>query len=180
MSKIISNVSKLADLNRVYQEEITKVSAFIADDIGECFKSLCEKVPSIKKLGWSQFTPYFNDGDPCEFSANGYTIAFSNDVSDYDLAYDSSCLNKDGTIQLLESMPSEEDLSKEYPDWKSREELFSAILKQLTIEQRSAIREFFEIMSSLSDDLLKFTFEDHSLVIYSSDGSHEVEEYEHE
>lgn len=27
--------------------------------------------PTIVEFGWRQYTPYFNDGDPCEFSAHG-------------------------------------------------------------------------------------------------------------
>jgi hypothetical protein len=27
--------------------------------------------PTIVEFGWRQYTPYFNDGDPCKFSANG-------------------------------------------------------------------------------------------------------------
>lgn len=31
------------------------------------FKKLFEDFPSIKAVGWTQYTPYFNDGEPCEF-----------------------------------------------------------------------------------------------------------------
>lgn len=31
---------------------------------------LFEKYPSVKNVYWTQYTPYFNDGDTCEFSAN--------------------------------------------------------------------------------------------------------------
>jgi hypothetical protein len=31
-------------------------------------------------FGWTQYTPYFNDGDPCEFGANGFWIRTMNDV----------------------------------------------------------------------------------------------------
>ncbi|MET8826035.1 hypothetical protein ABZX40_13265 [Streptomyces sp. NPDC004610] len=27
--------------------------------------------PTITEFGWRQYTPYFNDGDPCTFSAHG-------------------------------------------------------------------------------------------------------------
>lgn len=30
--------------------------------------------PTIVEFGWSQYTPYFNDGDPCVFSANGLWV----------------------------------------------------------------------------------------------------------
>lgn len=31
-------------------------------------------------FGWTQYTPYFNDGDPCEFSANGLWIRTVKDI----------------------------------------------------------------------------------------------------
>ncbi|MCW7941615.1 hypothetical protein AAW14_06085 [Streptomyces hygroscopicus] len=30
--------------------------------------------PTIVEFGWRQYTPYFNDGDPCEFSAYGLWV----------------------------------------------------------------------------------------------------------
>lgn len=33
-------------------------------------KELFEKHPTLVKFGWTQYTPYYNDGDDCIFSAN--------------------------------------------------------------------------------------------------------------
>jgi hypothetical protein len=33
-------------------------------------KSLFEENPTLVKFGWHQYTPYFNDGDECVFSAD--------------------------------------------------------------------------------------------------------------
>ncbi len=33
-------------------------------------KELFQKHPTLLKFGWVQYTPYYNDGDTCEFSAN--------------------------------------------------------------------------------------------------------------
>lgn len=173
------DTSKLTKLQEDYQKELARVSDSMANELGKCFKELCKKVPIIKKFGWSQYTPYFNDGEPCEFGANSCTIAFSDDVNNNDLAYDDD-ITDDGSIKKLSFMPSEDDLVKDYPNWRWRKELCNAILKDLTLEQRDAIRDFFSIMESLGEDLLKATFGDHALIIYYSDGWHEVEEYEHD
>lgn len=37
--------------------------------------------PNIIEFGWSQYTPYFNDGDPCVFSANGIWVRTKADVT---------------------------------------------------------------------------------------------------
>ena len=33
-------------------------------------KEIFTKYPELESFGWSQYTPYFNDGDTCVFSAN--------------------------------------------------------------------------------------------------------------
>ncbi|MBX9392229.1 hypothetical protein K4749_01110 [Streptomyces sp. TRM72054] len=35
--------------------------------------------PTIVEFGWRQYTPYFNDGDPCEFSAHGLWVRTTDD-----------------------------------------------------------------------------------------------------
>lgn len=35
--------------------------------------------PTITEFGWRQYTPYFNDGDPCEFSAHGLWVRTTDD-----------------------------------------------------------------------------------------------------
>ncbi len=44
--------------------------------------------PAIDSFGWKQYTPYFNDGDPCEFSVGTpwfRTTSDAADASTYDL-----------------------------------------------------------------------------------------------
>ncbi|MFI7096391.1 hypothetical protein [Streptomyces lydicus] len=45
--------------------------------------------PTIIEFGWRQYTPYFNDGDPCEFSVYGLWVRTEadqgDDVDEYDL-----------------------------------------------------------------------------------------------
>jgi hypothetical protein len=36
-----------------------------------CLQEFMTKHPSVKAIGWAQYTPYFNDGDPCTFSLRG-------------------------------------------------------------------------------------------------------------
>lgn len=54
----------------------------------EVLKPMFEKYPELKSLSWSQYTPYFNDGDACVFRSNASypSIQFSIDeeLEDYD------------------------------------------------------------------------------------------------
>lgn len=38
--------------------------------------------PTITEFGWRQYTPYFNDGDPCTFSAYGTWVRTTSDPED--------------------------------------------------------------------------------------------------
>src|SRR5688572_125580 len=38
--------------------------------VGEHLKELLAAHPKIEAVKWTQYTPYFNDGDPCVFSVN--------------------------------------------------------------------------------------------------------------
>lgn len=44
----------------------TEAQAMFKDTMKEFF----DKNPGITALKWTQYTPYFNDGDPCEFRVN--------------------------------------------------------------------------------------------------------------
>ena len=36
----------------------------------EAFKVFFDTCPEVEEIAWSQYAPYFNDGDACEFSVN--------------------------------------------------------------------------------------------------------------
>lgn len=36
------------------------------------FKEFFDKAPEVTAIRWTQYTPYFNDGEPCEFSVHDF------------------------------------------------------------------------------------------------------------
>ena len=38
--------------------------------LAQNFKDLFERFPKLERISWSQYTPYFNDGDECTFRSN--------------------------------------------------------------------------------------------------------------
>lgn len=61
--------------------EIEKLQQESQGEVRSVFNNECSKLfsqyPDLISFGWSQFTPYFNDGDKCEFSASTYAEALS-------------------------------------------------------------------------------------------------------
>jgi hypothetical protein len=42
--------------------------------------------PNVKAIGWTQYTPYFNDGEPCVFSVNDlYVCDETCNIDSYDI-----------------------------------------------------------------------------------------------
>lgn len=48
----------------------------------EAFKEVFDKHPSIESIYWTQYTPYFNDGDPCYFRMGEYEVEYLEDEED--------------------------------------------------------------------------------------------------
>ena len=56
--------------------------------IKEVFKQFWEENPDIKVVVWTQYAPYFNDGDACVFRINDPTFSNATDEDDInDLRY---------------------------------------------------------------------------------------------
>ena len=58
------------------------------EDLAELLNPILSN-PLFKSVGWVQYTPYFNDGDPCVFSVNEpYFVCVGEDVNEEDEDYD--------------------------------------------------------------------------------------------
>jgi hypothetical protein len=67
MSKLQDQFDKLleeqADLTKRFQEKAQEL-------FKETTKEFFDKNPAVTAVIWTQYTPYFNDGDTCEFSVH--------------------------------------------------------------------------------------------------------------
>jgi hypothetical protein len=70
---------KMADIQKKIDTEGKK---FLA----KAFKDVFKDFPILEKFSWNQYTPYFNDGDSCEFYANTDLSSLTiNDVEGWDI-----------------------------------------------------------------------------------------------
>lgn len=67
------------EAQQIILEAKEKVKSLLAKGM----KALFEAYPDIETFSWTQYTPYFMDGDPCEFSVNTYSI----DVNDVGVSF---------------------------------------------------------------------------------------------
>lgn len=70
--QLVNSIDNIrAEYEKIRQEMVAKAKA----SLSTIYKSLMDRYPEVKSVSWRQYTPYFNDGDTCVFSADmGYCI----------------------------------------------------------------------------------------------------------
>lgn len=138
------------------QKELT-IQKF-KESFTEVIKDFFELVPSVKKVVWSQYTPYFNDGDTCTFSINApFFCNFDDDefISYYD------------------------DSELEDGNWAY--EAFTFKYKNLTVVSQEELNliNFLSQLIESNDEFMLDIFGDHQIIVLTPDGIKQ-EWYEHD
>lgn len=63
---------KIQEVNSAREQLDERAKTILMD----AFKEVFDKVSEIDAVGWLQYTPYFNDGDPCVFRMRSEGVAF--------------------------------------------------------------------------------------------------------
>lgn len=63
-------MTKLKELKKKIDGLQAKMKSESEIEFKEESKAIFEKYPEIENFSWTQYTPYFNDGDECTFSVN--------------------------------------------------------------------------------------------------------------
>lgn len=164
MQKI--NPASIADLIERMEAVKKELKEHGADALKLEFKKFFEAHPKVEALRWTQYTPYFNDGDTCYFRVS----------SDFDIkmfdgvpcminekeARSYSLVNDDGFVEGYASTyvyPG-----KEKPQYSS--EFLAAVVG-------------YKSLSRIDDEIYRIAFGDHVQVTATRKGF-VVEEYDHE
>lgn len=150
--------------------EIKKMKDDVIKASNSVFTEMCaeffENYPRLEKFGWTQYTPYFNDGDTCEFSAN---IDYGISINDSEYAEDEDWYSE----RNIKSHGTFNRVTREYegridePNPKFDKEL---------VEITKDIKEF---LKHFDNDFYKSQFGDHARVVVSRSGVN-VDEYDHD
>jgi hypothetical protein len=147
---------------------VRMVKNFKEDDFKGWFLEYFKLYPFITSISWTQYTPYFNDGDPCVFSiqepALELSAAFVSANPGLNLigsSYSKKEPEKDDDTKslTLDTYDFTKEQGKAYPDMRA------AV---------NAITELFE-----AEDILLHVFGDHAEIIVTPKEI-SVEEYEHD
>lgn len=157
---------KIESILKELQEIQTETQQRLQKSIKELFSEFWVNNPGIQTVSWTQYAPYFNDGDPCVFYVND--PAFTNfRLEDSDA----------GVREVVwADYENKEKNQVSFSKWN-----FKDIINIYKIDANSDEIESLAtfLCSSLMSDVMEDTFGSDSLVIATRDGF-EVEEYEHD
>lgn len=140
----------------------------------EITKEFFDKNPGITGVVWTQYTPYFNDGDTCEFRVNDPSFTNANEDEldnvrwgEYD-GEDESVWAVEGNISYV--------LENDRDYWKETKE---KILASGGVDVVSCDLFSKTICSSEMEDVMEAMFGDHVRVVATREGF-DVQDYDHD
>lgn len=165
MTKISELKAKYAAIKKEMQENGETA-------LKEVFSEFFEKHPEVMAIVWTQFTPYFNDGDACTFSV--HEPSFKIDLDHIEK------LDEKVKKNLFRHDDEDEYRNDPYNVYESC--YYSAIysLKQKTDDQNSFIQDAKLVEEAFGlEEIFEGVFGDHVKVIATRKGF-EIEEYRHD
>lgn len=154
---------ELTALKEAYDKKLSEEGE---DAVKELFKEFFDKHPEVDNVHWTQYTPYFNDGDPCYFSVHEFYLAL-------------------GEVEEEESEGEEDEESEESDedededDYDYDEEYDSWGLSQSDNPKLKQIGEDLGTLQEIPDDVLEHVFGDHVRITATREGF-DVDEYSHD
>lgn len=146
----LQNINKHVDAlqEQIKREALDKLKPALTKAV----KYFYENVEDVASIRWTQYTPYFNDGEPCEFGVYDLMLRFEDDEkNEYHESHDGYC-------GIYSYKGSNSGLTKKNAD------IFHALEKCLM----------------QNPVLLELAFGDHAEITIDKEGNVEVEEYEHD
>jgi len=163
MSKLFA---ELTALKKAYDEKLEKQGE---DAVKEVFKEFFDKHPSAESITWRQYTPYFNDGDPCYFSVHEFNLTLND--SEEELAEEEEPEEEE---ELVEDEEPEEEFD-EYDEG----EYDSYTLSESSDPKLQKMGEDMQKLEEIPEDVLEKVFGDHVIITATRDGF-DVNEYNHD
>ena len=140
--------------NAALQSQIATLRQEAAALVKPMLSEFIKQNPQVKAVKWSQYTPYFNDGDACTFRVNEPYFFFEG----------------------VENNDPEED--EGYDAWSMGHEKYGPPVGVVSQQTIKACAELATELGGISD-ALKDLFGDHVQVIVTAGGV-SVDEYDHD
>lgn len=175
--------TELKEMKSAYDRKLKEEGEAAVKD---AFKDVFDKFPEIRSIMWTQYTPYFNDGDQCYFSVREFDVNVGTDediqkqIEKTKVAVKAAADAGDyRKAQSLSSRADElTDKLNDKSEYQYGESLYT--LKRSNnpreVEAAEAIRL---LQKELPDDVMEAVFGDHCRIKATREGF-DVEEYSHD
>lgn len=187
--------SIIDEFNTLAEDQNNKINAIqkemtekFKNTIRPVFDSFFKKHPEVLAVGWTQYTPYFNDGEECVFSVNTANFCtVEENLSDVDEwendpmnVNDPFAGNSNSQSRIQEALDDPNDRMHDFyerlvDEWNESREKYGVERITSLNEDMVKINKFLRGM----DEVMKMAFGDHCQVVVTRDGI-EVEEYDHD
>lgn len=156
----------------------TKMKTAFSDIFSEFFTNY----PEIKAVVWNQYTPYFNDGETCEFSVNEFLVIDSDydvDLDDINSAYEV----EDEYPSVYYGKPS--DFTYEYRNqYPTCDEEIKRYEEKITNNPRYTVvceawSELEGLLKDIPEEIYLDAFGDHAFVVATKEGI-DVRRFDHD
>lgn len=151
----------------------------------ESFKEVFDLFPEITAIRWVQYTPYFNDGDTCEFGVHEAVVTnLEGDDLDDVTHYGEYDGDRDDVYAEYGNAPRDSEFfcvtSVTGTHWKTHEPKGPAIFDDRTAADLDKLNALLaQLQSSALEDLMKDTFGDHVCVTATRTGF-DIDEHDHD
>ena len=165
---------------KAFEEKKKNLVEELRKEFPKLLLPLLEKSQHIETISWTQYTPYFNDGDTCEFSAHVDDLEV-NDEYEWDLPMYKEILSvriKDETGILRDKEITEQLGQKYFP--RKIGEFGKKYNLEYNKEEGQILKDIKSILREIPEDFLKDLFGDHAKVIVTKNGEITVEDCEHD
>ncbi|MFE8916857.1 hypothetical protein [Streptomyces globisporus] len=155
----------------------TRVEQKPIEELAPLFQALVDD-PTIVEFGWTQYTPYFNDGDTCEFGVGGLWVRTTAEGEDAVDEYGNEFSPYSGNLDVEYSHPSLGEVEK---DWDREAHKYINHYYVGPDEDRYNRCQDLNgaLQSGAFETVLLDTFGDHAMVTVRKAGI-EVEFYSHD
>lgn len=160
MSKLFD---ELTDLKQQYDDKLENEGE---DAVKELFKEFFEANPRAESVTWTQYTPYFNDGDACTFSVYDMTVTIGEAEES---SNDEVLLTEDD----MDGEDEDEDDEEYVDEWDSYG------LSKSEDPEMQKLGEALGVLEGIPEDVLEYVFGDHARIVATISGF-EVEEQDHD
>ena len=145
----------------------------LQETMKEDFVAFFKANPYVGSVIWTQYTPYFNDGEPCEFSRHDFSFLPKLDAPPF---------SEDDEYEFDDPYDMNFFVESKYDSaaYKKLQNDFMEQYGSITFYGTSkAIEEFKAVLNTIPDEVYEAAFGDGKKVIASIDGF-ETEHYDHD